>query len=165
MPQPKQPDQPFTPSQALYILEKAIADRKISKSDVREYMASMHREISHLETRLSHLRSAIAGPIKDAIHRVEETVAGRLKRRPGRPTRTTASAAKPSPPAKVSEIPPTKNQKRKKRVSPEVRASRQLQGQYIAAIRQVPEKERPRFVEIAKAKGREAAIAAIKKER
>jgi hypothetical protein len=52
---------------------------------------------------------------------------------------------------------------RRKATSPEVAASRKLQGQYIAAIRQVPKSERKRFAQIAKKDGREAAIAVIKK--
>ena len=47
--------------------------------------------------------------------------------------------------------------------SPEAIASRKLQGQYIAHIRQLPKSERKRFATIAKSDGREAAIAAIKK--
>ena len=46
---------------------------------------------------------------------------------------------------------------------PEAAASRRLQGQYIAYIRQVPKMQRRRFAAIAKKDGREAAITAIKK--
>jgi hypothetical protein len=55
--------------------------------------------------------------------------------------------------------------KRVKRTArtPEAAASRQLQGQYIAAIRQIPKTQRKRFTAIAKNDGREAAINAIKK--
>ncbi|HSQ03870.1 MAG TPA: hypothetical protein VLN59_07540 [Burkholderiales bacterium] len=47
--------------------------------------------------------------------------------------------------------------------TPEAAASRKLQGQYIAAVRQLPKTQRKRFAEIAKSNGREEAIAAIKK--
>lgn len=55
--------------------------------------------------------------------------------------------------------------KRVKRAAktPEAAASRKLQGQYIAYIRQIPKRQRKRFAEVAKKDGREAAIAAIKK--
>jgi len=47
--------------------------------------------------------------------------------------------------------------------TPEAAASRRLQGQYIAYIRQIPKTRRKRFAAIAKKDGREAAITAIKK--
>lgn len=53
--------------------------------------------------------------------------------------------------------------KRVRSASAEVLASRKLQGQYIAAIRQLPKSQRKRFAVIAKKDGREAAISAIKK--
>ena len=55
---------------------------------------------------------------------------------------------------------------RVKRVAktPEAAASRQLQGQYIAYIRQIPKRGRKRFAEMAKKNGREAAITAMKNQ-
>lgn len=48
-------------------------------------------------------------------------------------------------------------------VSPEVARSRALQGQYIGLLRQVPEGDRKRFADIARSRGREAAVAALRK--
>jgi hypothetical protein len=45
------------------------------------------------------------------------------------------------------------------------RASRKLRGRYIAAVRQLHKSQRTRLSEIAKAKGREAGISAIKEHR
>ncbi|MGZ4808909.1 MAG: hypothetical protein ACXVH7_04560 [Thermoanaerobaculia bacterium] len=56
-----------------------------------------------------------------------------------------------------------KVRKAAKKVTAEVQASRQLQGRYIAAIRQLPKNQREKYAAIAKEKGREAAIAAMKK--
>ena len=42
--------------------------------------------------------------------------------------------------------------------------SRALQGQYIGFLRQVPERERKRFQEMARTKGREEAIRALRKK-
>jgi hypothetical protein len=55
---------------------------------------------------------------------------------------------------------------RVKRVAktPEAAASRKLQGQYIAYIRQIPTRGRKRFADMAKKDGREAAITAMKKQ-
>lgn len=56
--------------------------------------------------------------------------------------------------------------KRGKRTAttPEAVASRKLQGQYIAYIRQLPKRNRKRFAGVAKKNGREAAIIAIRKQ-
>ena len=55
---------------------------------------------------------------------------------------------------------------RVKRVAktPEAAASRKLQGQYIAYIRQIPKRGRKRFADMAKKNGREAAISAMKEK-
>lgn len=55
--------------------------------------------------------------------------------------------------------------KRVKRAAktPEAQASRKLQGQYIAYIRQLPKRARKEYSAIAASDGREAAIDAIKK--
>jgi O6-methylguanine-DNA--protein-cysteine methyltransferase len=53
--------------------------------------------------------------------------------------------------------------KRRRKASPEVAASQKLQGQYLGYMRQIPEGDRKRFADIAKSKGREAAVAALKK--
>jgi O6-methylguanine-DNA--protein-cysteine methyltransferase len=44
------------------------------------------------------------------------------------------------------------------------RASRQLQGRYLALVRRIPAGKRGRFGQIAKEKGREAAIRAMQRE-
>ncbi|MDQ6800000.1 MAG: hypothetical protein M3041_04100 [Acidobacteriota bacterium] len=44
------------------------------------------------------------------------------------------------------------------------RASRQLQGRYLALVRRIPAGKRARFGQIAKEKGREAAIRAMQDE-
>jgi hypothetical protein len=43
--------------QAAYVLERLIADRKISPGEVSRYVSDMHREISDLESRLQTLRT------------------------------------------------------------------------------------------------------------
>jgi hypothetical protein len=43
--------------QAAYVLERLIADRRISPGEVSRYVSDMHREISDLETRLNTLRT------------------------------------------------------------------------------------------------------------
>jgi len=122
----------LTGSQALYILEKLVDEKKITAADIREQLAGMWREMSVLEKRIAELRGMVGSvhPVR-AAKRVVKRVVARAKR-----------TAK----------------------TPEAAASRRLQGQYIAYIRQIPKRGRKRFAEIAKKNGREAAIAAIKKQ-
>jgi hypothetical protein len=53
--------------------------------------------------------------------------------------------------------------KAKRNISSKGRASYRLQGQYVAHIRQIPERERARFKKLAKHEGREKAVAEMKK--
>jgi uncharacterized protein YdbL (DUF1318 family) len=45
-----------------------------------------------------------------------------------------------------------------KAITPKQLASRQLQGRYLGLIRQIPASKREKFQQLAKKKGREAAI-------
>ena len=127
----------LSPSRAVYVLERALADRKLSKADVNRYLAGMTEEIRGLEERLASLRDAIVEPVKRLAHKVEEKVRGGERAIP---------------------------KKRKQRaVSPEVTATRKLQGQYISLLSQIPKTKRAFYQKIAKAKGREEAIASMRK--
>ena len=53
--------------------------------------------------------------------------------------------------------------RRRRAVSPEVAASQKLQGQYLGYMRQIPDRERKTFREMAQSKGRQAAVDAMKK--
>jgi hypothetical protein len=131
-------------SQAHYVLEKAVADRKLSAADVDHYVASMHHEISTLEHRLASLRDAIVEPVKHFVHKVEEKVWG-------------GDGPFPAPETKPAK------KARKKRVSAARKASMQLQGQYLGLIQKFPKSKREGFKAMARKDGRENAIAAMKK--
>ena len=47
-----------TPGQAQWIVERLLADRRISRGDVQGYVADMGREIQELEEQLASLREA-----------------------------------------------------------------------------------------------------------
>ena len=55
---------PLTAHQALYVLEKAIEDRKISAGDVQRYIAAMWEEMNFIERRLAELRDV--SPVRAA---------------------------------------------------------------------------------------------------
>jgi hypothetical protein len=74
-----------------------------------------------------------------------------------------ARAAAHSPRATRERATPGRRKRRP--VSPEVAASRKLQGTYIALLRQTPERQRGKFRKLAKTKGREVAVKAMQRLR
>jgi hypothetical protein len=126
-------------AEATYVLERLIAEGRISAEDVHRYVSEMFDEISHLEARLQQLRIAADDPSEPLI--------------PPAPT--------PPPPR-----PGGKNQggvKRRVMITRETLVSRQLQGRYLALIRQIPAIKRAQYAKTAKEKGRQAAIDQMKR--
>lgn len=130
----------LSPAQSHYVLSRLIEDKKVSTRDIVQYLASMQTEIRALENRLEHLRTLTRGAAAPSVRR---------GRKPGR----AAKAAKVAKPAK-----------KKVALSPQQRASRQLQGVYMSLIRQVPKTKRTAFQSLAREKGRQAAVDQIKAE-
>jgi hypothetical protein len=157
--------------QASYVLDRLIADRRISPGEVSRYVSDMHREISDLESRLDMLRShAGAAPSGSGSGAVTGARRGRPPGRPpgsgkrrGRPpgSGNKAAAAGAMSAAPAAEAAPGKR-RRRARITPEQLASRQLQGRYLGLIRQIPASRRAQYQKIAKDSGREAAINAMK---
>jgi hypothetical protein len=125
----------ITPSQARYILEKLIDDGKVSAADVRQKLAGMWGEMSFVERRLAEIRG-FASDID--------------------PVRAVKKAAK-----QVKKV--VARARRKMKVSPQRAASMKLQGRYLSLIARVAKKDRARYQKMAKAQGREKAIAAMEK--
>ncbi len=124
--------------QAKYVLDRLIAERRVSSSDVKHYVNDMHREISDLEQRLRSLREATGDAIRGVMEKLPAVLGGKRRGRPP------AAGAKPK--------------RRRARITPEQLASRQLQGRYLGLIRQIPASRRGTYQKIAKERGREAAI-------
>lgn len=166
MPRPKQQpnSQSMSPGQATYVLERMIAERRISPGEVNRYMGEMHREIGDLEKRLSSLRSAAgvaasaAAPAKRGPGRPPGSGAGKPRRRRGRPPAAATAASAPAGSAATPAAAPVKRRKRQKAITAEQLASRQLQGRYLGLIRQIPASKRAQYQKSAKEKGRETAI-------
>src|SRR5450755_4752710 len=70
--------------QAAYVLERLIAERRISAAEVNRCVGDMHREISALESRLQMLRTS-AGTPASAATTVRRGPGRPRGRRPGRP--------------------------------------------------------------------------------
>jgi hypothetical protein len=130
----------LSPAQAQYVLSRLLQDRKVSARDVASYLASMQGEIRALEDRLLHLRSLSSAPAATGRGR-------RGRRAAGRPA-AAGAAAKPA--------------KKKVVLSPQQRISRQLQGVYMSLIRQFPKGKRAAIQNLAKEKGRQAAVDMMK---
>jgi hypothetical protein len=133
----------LTSGQASFVLAIAIRERKLNQRDIARYLKELTGEITRMEERLTSLRNVVG--------------AGKVQ---GRPKRSSAARQKRAGKALAAR---PRRAKVKKAVSPEVQASRALQGRYISAIRQLPKRNRAKFAALAKDKGREAAIEAMKK--
>jgi hypothetical protein len=157
----------LSPGQASYVLDRLVADRRISVGEINRYVSDMHREISALESRLNALRSA-AGTGGGSV------ASAPVRRRPGRPRKVVPVAAFPAAaPARrgrrpgrpsnaslgiVSAAPARRGRRARTAITPQQLASRQLQGRYLGLIRQIPASRRGQFQRIAKEQSREAAI-------
>ena len=132
----------FTPGQAAYVLNRMIADKRVSAGDVNRYVSDMSREISALERQLAALRAAHGAGAAAA-----PAAPAPARRRRGRGRKAAAAA-----PAKRA------GRKRSKAITPEQQASRKLQGRYLGLVRQFPPAKRAYYAKVAREKGREAAI-------
>src|SRR4051794_557816 len=73
-----------TQGAALWVIERLLADRRITQQDVQRYAADMGREIQDIERRLASLREA-AGNASVTSTAPRKTSPQTSKRRPGRP--------------------------------------------------------------------------------
>lgn len=139
--------------QAAYVLERLLRDRRVTRTELNQYLGEMGREISQLEARLQRLRAA-----SENVAVVAAGVAGAAggaaivrRARRGRPPRQAApGAAAPARGRKRGRV--------KAALTPEQMASRQLQGRYLALVRRFPATKRAQYAKVAREKGREAAI-------
>lgn len=131
----------LTPGELRYILDKALAERRLTDAVVTGYLSDLNNEISDIERRLAALRAA-GGTTRPDRSSAPKTGRGTAPR----PQTTPAPAAK-----------------RRRRATAKNTTSQRLQGQYIGFLRQLPLKDRAEYQEIARTKGREQAIAAIRK--
>jgi hypothetical protein len=60
--EPEEARMDVTPGQAQWVIERLLADRRISAKDVNQYLAGMQGEIRDIERRLADLRGAAGTP-------------------------------------------------------------------------------------------------------
>jgi chromatin segregation and condensation protein Rec8/ScpA/Scc1 (kleisin family) len=132
----------LTEGQAMYVLTRLVEDRRVSQTEVGQYVKEMDKEINTLEERLRRLRSAQSGGAKvgrrvraavDDASVSETTTARRGKRR----------------------------RKRRQQLSPERVAKLKLQGHYLAMMRRLPERKRAQFKKMFREEGLEATVVAL----
>ena len=159
MARPPKQSSPLSAGQSAYVLERLIAERRVSSGDVNRILSEMGREISDLEQKLQRLREAHGG--------VSAAAPAPARRGPGRPPGSGKGRRRGRPPASAAPAGAApaaakggakRGRKRRGAITPEQLASRQLQGRYLALVRQFAAGRRPQFAKIAKEKGREAAI-------
>lgn len=138
----------LTEAQAHYVVEKMLEDRKISQRDVDRYLKSMHSDIDDLERRLDRLREA-AGSSAGSSSRTRKRKSGAGKKR-GRKKRAASR--------KTAKAGSGKKKGKKRNLSPEVKASRALQGRYISNLRSFSGRKKAEFQKIAREQGREEAL-------
>jgi len=182
---PRQYTGSLSPGQASYVVERLISERRVSAVDIERYVHEMGREISTLEQRLQRLKDAAGSAVAGAaagIAGAAATVAaigrkrGRKPGRPGRPPGRPPGSGKkrrgrpPGRPSKAAAAAAAgaaapaaakggaKRGRKRSAITPEQLASRQLQGRYLALVRQFPEARRAYYAKVAKEKGREGAI-------
>ena len=161
--------------QASYVLDRLVNDRRVSPADINRYVSEMRNEISELEARLQRLREAHG--FGSTVRAAAAVVApfrrgrrpgrppgrpgrppGRPGRPPGRPPKNAAAAAAPAAAPAAAAKGRKRGRRAKSPITPEQLASRQLQGRYLALVRQFPATRRAAFAKTAKEKGRESAI-------
>ena len=130
-----------SPAQAHYILGKLLEDRRITATELSGYLRRMQQEINELERRLSALKSSYQAS-------------------PARPA--TSNRSRPS--ATGDEGRQRRQKKNRSSITPEQKASRQLQGQYMSLIRRFPADKRAAFKSLSKESGRQAAIDRMRAE-
>lgn len=146
----------ITGGQAQYVIERLRAERRISDRDIHQYVGEIGRDISDLEQRLERLRGA-AGASQS---RPVASEAGTVVPRPVRRVRRENTRSKPSR-RRTQASPAAGVQGRRKRkftVTPAVLRSRELQGRYLPLLNRMPKTKRRYYANLAKEKGREAAI-------
>ena len=150
----KQPARQLSPGQASYVIERLMKDRRVSAGEINGYLGEMQKEIADLEQRLESLRAATgnaSGGSTAGGAATSQGAAGRRRRR-GRKGGAASAQGAGAAPAKRSRS------RKPKATDPAVLASRQLQGRYLALVRQIPQNRRAQFSKLAKEKSREAAI-------
>jgi hypothetical protein len=153
-----------TPGQATYVIERLLAERRLTTNDITRYLNDLQHEITTIETRLAILHAATPHPTRSPAHTTTQ---------PSTPSNTTRTTSKRDQQQIASNTiasnTPASNtvasntaKRRKRQFSPAIRAQQQLQGRYMGYLRQLPSHLKPRFHAIKGRDGIGAAITALR---
>jgi hypothetical protein len=154
-------DSTFTPGQASYVVERLLAERRITPRDIQRYLAQLADEIRDIEARLEELWAAAPDVSVDAA-RSPASRQSRARRSTGRRARNARPSTAPSESIASAPVPRPKERRKRRQSSPAILAKMRTLGSYVGYIRQVAARKRPEFQKIAKERGYEAAIKAIR---
>jgi hypothetical protein len=135
----------LTQGQAMYVLTRLVEDRRVSQTDVGRYVRDMDQEINTLEERLRELRSAQSGAAAKA----------------GRRGRTAADEAQANG-TDTSRRRTGGRKRRRQNLTPERIATLKLQGQYLAMMRRLSQRQRAQYKKLFREKGLEATVKALR---
>ncbi|HEY0371146.1 MAG TPA: hypothetical protein VGD79_04060 [Thermoanaerobaculia bacterium] len=164
--------------------ERRISATEIERyvGEMGREISDLEQRLARLRDAAGPAVAAAAAGIAAGVAGAAAVRAGRRRgrppgsgKKPGRPGRPPGSGRKPGrPPASASSAASTpsagstqgagakggakRGRKGRSAITPEQLASRQLQGRYLALVRQFSENKRTQYAKIAKEKGREAAI-------
>ena len=124
----------LTEGQAMYVVTRLIENRRVSPAEVSRYVKDMAEEIDTLEQRLRLLR--------DAQPRVRRGRRGRAEVRSAEDD-TMATGRQKRP----------RKKRRHQNLSPERLATLKLQGQYLAMMRPLSQRQRAQYKKLFRQRG------------
>lgn len=139
-------------TQKAVLFDRAVGDGVIRQSDVNQFFAGIESERANLAGRLNRLALAAAG---DAAVRT-----GSAAKAPPTKRRNRKKSAKAA--VRTASVKTAKTAAPAKPISRAKKASRKLQGQYLALVRQFQPEARKDWGEYAKEHGREKAVAEMR---
>ena len=126
----------------MYVLTRLVEDRRVSQTEVGRYVKEMVEEIDALEEKLRRLRSAQSGDAVRAARRVR-------------------SAADDASGEAATPRRGKRRRKRRQNLSPERIATLKLQGQYLAMMRKLSQRQRAQYKKMFREKGLLATVNAM----
>ncbi len=142
----------LTLAQARFVIDRALADGKLSAGDLHRYHSSIDSHIQDLHRQIAALTESGQSAPKSRRPRKRRRRAGRAAA--GRPAagRPVAAADEGSARSAATASPASKPRKRAPlTITPERREMMRIQGQFLSCRRRLPAREQKRFTEAYKA--------------
>ncbi|MDP9176974.1 MAG: hypothetical protein M3O61_04775 [Gemmatimonadota bacterium] len=78
---PREHSQELTGGNAIYVLERLVAERRVAQAEISRYLAELPRKIRELEARIRELRGDEGAPKPQPVAKTRK-----VRRRPARPS-------------------------------------------------------------------------------